>query len=258
MSFDADLTACAGLVERGDPDRFRAVMAVPVAARRILFPIFAFNIEVSRAPWVTQETVIAEMRLQWWRDTLAEIAAGGAVRRHEVATPLAAALTPDLARDLDALIEARRWDIYRDPFEDEAALDGYLEATSGALLWAAARALGPADEATARAAGYAAGVAGWLRAVPALEAQGRIPLLDGTPDGVAALARKGLARLSEARANRAAISRAAAPALLSAWQTGAILDQAAREPARVAQGALGQSEARKRLSLMARAATLRW
>lgn len=64
MSFDADLTACAGLVERGDPDRFRAVMAVPVAARRILFPIFAFNIEVSRAPWVTQETVIAEMRLQ--------------------------------------------------------------------------------------------------------------------------------------------------------------------------------------------------
>lgn len=258
MSFDADLTACAELVQRGDPDRFRAVMAAPVAARRVLFPVFAFNVEVSRAPWVTQEAMIAEMRLQWWRDALDEIATGGTVRRHEVVTPLAAVLTPDLARALDGLVAARRWDIYRDPFEDAAALDAYLDATSGSLLWAASRALGPAEEVTVRALGYAAGVANWLRAVPGLEARGRIPLLDGTPDGVAALARKGIDRLQEARAGRATISRAARAALLSAWQTGPILAQAAADPARVANGSLGLSEARKRLSLMARAATGRW
>ena len=61
------LQACADLVARGDPDRFRATMAGPLAARRVLFPLYAFNIEVSRAPWVTGEPIIAEMRLQFWR-----------------------------------------------------------------------------------------------------------------------------------------------------------------------------------------------
>ncbi|MCR9114839.1 MAG: phytoene synthase, partial [Rhodobacteraceae bacterium] len=49
MAFDQDLTACAGLVQRGDPDRFAATMAAPVAARAGLFAIYAFNVEVSRA-----------------------------------------------------------------------------------------------------------------------------------------------------------------------------------------------------------------
>ena len=52
--FDPDLTACAELVARADPSRFRATMAAPVAARRVLFPIYAFNTEVARAPWVTR------------------------------------------------------------------------------------------------------------------------------------------------------------------------------------------------------------
>ena len=64
--------ACAALVERGDPDRFAAVMAAPVAARTRLWPLYAFNLEVARAPWVTKEPMIAEMRLQWWRDVVAE------------------------------------------------------------------------------------------------------------------------------------------------------------------------------------------
>ena len=41
--------ACAELVERGDPDRFRAIMAAPPEARAQLFPLYAFNLEVARA-----------------------------------------------------------------------------------------------------------------------------------------------------------------------------------------------------------------
>ena len=124
------LQACAALVERGDPDRFAATMAAPVAARARLFPLYAFNLEVARAPWVTQEPMIAEMRLQFWRDAVAE-AAEGRTRAHEVAGPLAqvireAALPVDL---LDALIAARRWDIWREPFADGAELDRHLDAT---------------------------------------------------------------------------------------------------------------------------------
>ena len=74
--YSEDVIACAKLVERGDPLRFRAVMAAPSDLRPALFTLFAFNLEVARAPWVTKEAMIAEMRLQWWHDALGEIANG--------------------------------------------------------------------------------------------------------------------------------------------------------------------------------------
>ena len=258
MTFSPDLTACAELVQRADPDRFMAAMAAPVAARAVLFPLYALNVEVARAPWVTQEPMIAEMRLQWWRDALAEIAAGGPVRRHEVVTPLAQVLTPEMAAQMDEMIAVRRWDIYKDPFEDQAHFDRYIDQTSGTLIWACACSLGEADESTVRDLSWAAGLAAWLRAIPELEARGRVPLLDGTADGVRSLALRGLQKLSAARAGRSRVSSAARPALLAAWQAGPVLKLAASDPGRVAQGALQGSEARKRLGLIWAATTGRW
>lgn len=258
MQFDDDLTACADLVHKSDPDRFQATMAAPVAARPLLFALYAFNTELARAPWASQESMIAEMRVQWWRDVGAEIAGGGTVRRHYVATPLARLLRPELAQCIDTMAEARRWDIYRDAFEDEAAFDHYIDATSGALMWMAAASLGDADEQVVRDFGYGVGIANWLRAIPELEAQKRIPLLDGTPEGVQALARKGLERLRKARVGRSAVSPDAGTSMLSGWQAEAILKQAMQQPERVAQGALGQSEFHRRAGLMWRAALKRW
>jgi 15-cis-phytoene synthase len=92
------LAACADLVSRADPDRFIAALAAPPEARPILIPLYAFNVEVSRAPWVTDEPMIAEMRLQWWRDALEEIGAGRPPRAHEVVTELAGILDAEAAR----------------------------------------------------------------------------------------------------------------------------------------------------------------
>ena len=255
---DDDLIACARIVERGDPDRFAAAMAAPVSARAVLFPIYAFNVEVARAPWVTAEPMIAGMRLQWWRDALEEIGAGGVVRRHEVVTPLAHVLDAEGAALLDRLIVARRWDIGRDAFADDAAFESYLDATSGHLLWSAVRALGGGDEAVLRDAAYALGLANWLRAVPALEAAGRLPLVDGRPEAVRALAGAGLERLKRARAARGKISLGARPALLAVWQSGAILRRAQAMPARVASGRLEQAPLARRLGLMGRTLSGRW
>ncbi len=254
----SDLNACADLVRRADPDRFMAAMAAPVAARRVLFPIYAFNVEVARAPWVTQESMIAEMRLQWWRDALAEIKAGGAVRRHEVVTPLSEVLDAAGVDLLDRLIVARRWDIYRDPFEGEAHFHEYLDHTAGNLMLAAARALGEAPETVIRDAGVAHGLANWLRAIPALEQSGRIPLPDGRPDTVRALAEEGLRRLRRARAARAEVSPEARPALLPLWQVSSVLSRAVAAPGLVAEGAIEPSPIRSRLTLIYRAATGRW
>ncbi|PSL20697.1 phytoene/squalene synthetase [Shimia abyssi] len=256
------MASCAGIVERGDPDRFIAVMAAAPAARETLFPIYAFNVEVARAPWVTQETMIAEMRLQWWADALGEIAEGPTeerlVRRHEVITPMAAVVDATGAKVLQSLVEARRWDIYKDPFEDEAHFERYLQATAGGLMFVAARALGDVPEEVARDVGYAQGLANWLRAIPALEAEKRIPLVDGREEPVARLAASGLERLKRARSRRSAVSRAARTAFLAAWQAGAILQQAANEPQRVGAGALGQSEFARKGGLMLKAMTGRW
>jgi phytoene/squalene synthetase len=240
------LQACAELVKRGDPDRFLAAMAAPAAARVVLFPIYAFNVEVARAPWVTAEPMIAEMRLQWWRDVLAEIAAGGQVRSHEVCDALAPVLDASGADLLDRLIQARRWDIYRDPFEDAAHFNDYIDATAGGLAWAAARALGAeTGEAAVRDMAWAAGLARWFQAIPELEARGRIPLVDGRPDAVSGLAAEGLARLDRAR-----VQKKARAALLCTWRARAILTQARAYPERVATGALRQSEFSRRLGLL--------
>jgi phytoene/squalene synthetase len=257
-AFDADLTACADLVRRADPARFQAAMAAPVAARMVLFPVYAFNVEVARAPWVTQEPMIAEMRLQWWVDALEEIRAGRTVRRHEVVTSLAQVLDADGAGLLIDLIEARRWDIEREPFEDETHFTRYIEATSGNLIRAAAGALGPAEEEVLRDAGFALGLANWFRAIPALEAAGRKPLHDGRPEAVRDLAAEGLRRLARARAGRARVSSAAAPALFPLWEAGPVLRTAMRRPATVAEGTLDPAQLRSRLGLMLRAMSGRW
>lgn len=228
------LEACAEIVQRGDPDRFAAVMAAPTAARARLFPLYAFNLEVARAPWVSKEPMIGEMRLQWWRDVVAEPAA----RAHEVAGPFHA-LIQEVALPLgviDRLIEARIHDVYGEPFADGAAFAAYLDDTAGGLMWLAATACGGTDESAARALGWAMGLANYLRAVPELEARGRQPLPDGRAEAVQALAKDGLRRLATAK------GRVPVPAALAAWQARGLLRQVVANPALVANGAMGLSE----------------
>ncbi len=246
------IDACAALVQRGDPDRFLAVMAAPVHARAQLFPLYAFNLEVARAPWVTDEPLIAEMRLQWWRDVV-ENAASGAARAHEVAGPLHA-----LIRDfglpidvMDRLIAARRWDIHHEPHD---ALGDYLEDTGAGLMWLAARALGAPDAAEdiVRAYGWATAAASYLRAVPDLQARGRQALPEGLSPGV--LAQQGLAKLGLARRGRKAVPKAVAPALLAGWQTEGLLRQVMERRSSPPQ----LTEFQRRGRLLWQAASGRW
>jgi len=242
--------ACAALVEKADPLRFRVAMAAPVGARRILFPLYAFNIEVARAPWVTQEAMIAEMRLQWWRDALEEIALGKPLRRHEVLHALAACLDTEGAQCLDGLIAARRWDIYKDPFEDRDHFDAYINATSGHLMWTAARLLGSAEEEVVRDFSYGVGIANIFQAVPALLSQGRQPVIDPSDAGIAALAAQGLARLARASAARRKVSKASAPALVAGYHARPVLQKVQPMPGRVLADALDTNPARDSLRFL--------
>ncbi|GLS85049.1 phytoene synthase [Cypionkella aquatica] len=251
------LQACADLVERGDADRFAAVMAAPINLRGRLWPLYAFNLEIARAPWVTKEPMIAEMRLQWWRDVVAE----KAPRAHEVAGPLhdligAAGL--DVAV-LDRMAAARVWDIYSDAFEDQAAFDRYIEDSAAGLMWLAARSCGAPDQAerAVRDYGWASGLANFLWAVPGLEQRGRRPLVDGRPGAVRDLAARGLEKIRQARRSEIRLG-AAAPALLAGWQAEALLRQVVADPMVVAEGRLGLSEFQRRGLLLWQGLTGRW
>ncbi len=242
------LQACADIVQKSDPVRFQAAMAAPVESRRVLFPLYAFNVEVARAPWVTEEPTIAEMRLQWWRDVLDEIKEQRPVRRHEVSSELANVLHSGLADSLDRLVQARRWDIYKDPFEDADHFDEYLKMTGGLLMWMSAHLLGARINTTQQifSLGRATALARFLQAVPALESHGRIPLVDGRETAISELAHNALNDLPDMRKLRAAIPAAARGALIEGWQTEALLRQVVHQPARVAQGAMGISEFKSR------------
>jgi len=249
------LAACAELVEKGDPDRFLATMTGPPEARARLFPLYAFNLEIARAPWVASEPMIGQMRLQFWRDTLDEIAEGKPPRAHEVAAPLTdvirdTALDPRL---LDAMVVARWADLERAPFGDAAALGDYLGETAGSLMWAAVQALGGggALATPARAIGRASGLAGWLMAVPELEARG----WQAVPGDLDSLVGAALGEIAAAR--RARFGQTL-PAVRTAWRAEAVLTRAKADPEAIRAGQLGGTEFSRRGSLLVKTLTGRW
>lgn len=255
MSLEEDLSACAKLVSEGDPERFACLMASPLAARRVLLPIYAFNLEVSRAPWMTKEPLIAHMRLQWWADVLDEIIAGGFVRRHEVVTPLAMVLDAGSAAMLQPLVEARRRDVEQRPFETEDALVSYCAQTGGALMATASVALGATQSYGAKALGTATAIATYLQAVPELRMRGKAPLPSDDWDGITRLAQTGLDYLAQARSVR---SQQAKAACLPGWIADLVLKAAVGDPKRVERGHLMPSLFRQNARRLYVAKTGRW
>lgn len=247
-------------VAASDPDRFAASQSAPPDLRAKLWVLYAFNLEIARAPYVSEQPLIAEMRLQFWADVLQDVAQGTAPRAHEVAQPLARLwadhnLPPPLGQQM---IAARQWHIYRDPFPDLGAYLDHIDQSAGNLMWLAACVLGAhaGAEPAIRAMGRASGIAQWLQAVPALQAAGRPALPEGADIGL--LAKAGQDALATARAARASVPGRCAPALLAGWQAGVILSQARATPDRVSEGTLGTSEFRRRGTLLLRGLSQRW
>lgn len=254
------LAHCRALVEAGDPDRALVTAGAPEAAQAKLWPLWAFNLEVARAPWASAVPLVAEMRVQFWADAVDRLAEGRVPVGHPVLAPLAEAVTGGPVAPLAALVAARRRDVWREAFADAGTLGEYLDATAGGLMWQAARMLGAPQmaEPVVRDLGWGAGLAAWLRAAPNLRARGYPPFPEDSPDAIAALARAGLARIARARAARAAVPAVAFPALATGWQAAAILRLAAGDPRRVAQGRLQQSEFARRGGLAWAALSGRW
>lgn len=169
MTDTPKLSHCADYVRRHDRDRFLCALFAAPEKREDLFTLYAFNQEVSKTREMVTEIMLGHIRLQWWRDTLTEIAEGK-VRQHEVVEPLAELVEKGKLTtfDLEQVVAAREFDLEDRQPADQDELDRYIDQTSGKISVLAARLLGAegedADNA-ARLAGNAYGLVGILRAM---------------------------------------------------------------------------------------------
>ena len=84
---------CAELVRQQDSDRYLTALFAAAALRADLFALYAFNVEVARGREAVSEPMLGHIRLQWWRDAIAECFSG-TPRHHQVVEPLAAVRLP--------------------------------------------------------------------------------------------------------------------------------------------------------------------
>jgi phytoene synthase len=232
-------SSLADALRRHDRDRYLSALFVPADRRGAVIALYAFNHEIAKTREVVTEPLLGRVRLQWWREAIDEAYRGGAIREHEVMTPLAAAIREHaLDREhFEAMIDARELDLADEPPETLAALEHYCASTSGRLQRLVLEALGVREGEAAEAAcdiGIAYALVGLIRAI-SFHARARrhyIPAqvaadakLDvgtvlelkpspGLKSAVARIADRAHGYLADARAKRGRIASAALPALL--------------------------------------------
>jgi phytoene synthase len=175
----------AAIARAGEPDRYLAALLAPEPQREALLALAALAAELARIPHrAVREPFMGEIRLQWWRTALGvgEADGGADSGGHAVAEAVRSAVrsyNPPAAL-LDDMLDARALELRAAPFEDDAALGGFLDKTEGALFALACRVVGvsttPQIEAACRAAGRAYGLARLLLRLPRTLALGRVPL----------------------------------------------------------------------------------
>lgn len=153
------MSGVADIVRTLDRDRYLSSLFAPEEKQPHLLALYAFNAEVTRIPAAVSEPNLGLIRLQWWRDTVEDLYAGGAYAGHPVAEALAGAVKegglPE--RALTDLITAHEFDFYDDPMPDLTALEAYLGETQSRLIQMAAMIL---DRDAAPKVSEAAGLAG--------------------------------------------------------------------------------------------------
>lgn len=172
---------CLDLLRDIDRDRYLACLLSPAEKRPALAALYAFSAELARIRDLVREPLPGEIRLQYWRDLLAGRAHGSTE-----ANPVAAGLMEAIesfrlpVAPLQAMVEARLFDLYDDPMETRGMLEGYAGETASALVQLAALVLDPAEAArfsdAAGHAGIAQAIAGLLLMMPLHRRRGQVYL----------------------------------------------------------------------------------
>lgn len=173
MSGADQFSVCGEIVKHHDPDRFITCLFANGAAREAMFALYAFNYEIAKTRGTVSEPMLGQIRLQWWRDAIAECFEKETQRRHEVIQPLHEAIQRfNLSRThFDTLIDARERDFDNAKFKSLNDLAYYAAMTNAPLMWLACEIFDKRSEAVKIAAesiGTAWAMIGLMRATPFL------------------------------------------------------------------------------------------
>lgn len=126
---------CADLVRRLDEDRWLAAQYAAPAVRRHLFALYALHLEIAEVPSKVSEPTLGEIRLQWWRDALAELGEGKATRAHPVieAAKAVSVIDAKVYAGFNAAIDARARVLYHEPFRGIDDLAAWLRRSEAYL-----------------------------------------------------------------------------------------------------------------------------
>jgi phytoene synthase len=200
-----------------DFDRYLAALLAPDKPRAGLMAVAAYHGEIARIPLSVTEPMIAEIRLQWWRDALIE------PRDTPTGNPVADAVRAAMAayalpaHTLLEIIDGYERILQPDTLAGASALEAFCTSTQGAVFRLSARImLGEAGpQPVLAAAGQCYGRIQLLRALPLLAAHGRPPWRDGeTAAMLPALLEQCSAELARARQLVTSAPKSILPALL--------------------------------------------
>src|SRR5712671_4300577 len=129
-SVSQNFESCEDIIRKSDYDRYAAAVFAPKRVRGHLCALYAFNYEIAKTGETVSEVLAGQIRLQWWRDAIAELREGKR-REHPVVLALAEVLRAhDLPQNLfDQMIDARECDLDEMPFQDMTGLETYADAT---------------------------------------------------------------------------------------------------------------------------------
>lgn len=115
---------CLSQLKRFDHDRYLAILLTPEKHRASLAAFFAFDVEMARIPTTVSEPMLADIRFQWWRDTLEKMVPGSDPG-HEIASALSDSFFDRgiAPKELLPLIDLRARDLAEQPFRTFDELD---------------------------------------------------------------------------------------------------------------------------------------
>lgn len=146
------------VVRQADPDRYISALYAPAEKRGALIALYAFNAELAAVRDRIREPMAGEIRLQWWRDLLADPTDPALAGGYPVAVALLEAIRQHRLplETFRNMIEARLFDLYDDPMPTRTDLEGYCGETASALIQLSAFVLdAEAGGRTASLAGHA-------------------------------------------------------------------------------------------------------
>lgn len=184
MSYDPELTELGAVVKRlrrHDYPAYLSVRLSPVGCRDLLYWLHGFYMELGQIPRRVDEPLLGEIRLQWWRDSIAKLARGERVG-HPVADGLGPALAEQgelLVQALTGIVDSFTYDIQKTAVPSMEAFYQVQDQRHGGMLRAALLIAGrsePASVLAATEAGMSIGVTETIARLPLALQLGLQPL----------------------------------------------------------------------------------